>query len=207
MSIASVSHSLVFGLRQDIRDNLFSVDDDSIIYPAGSNVIVTQKNTKKFVSMSDKGEGIASITVSPDRHLLAISERSLKPSIHVYEVSTLRKRRVLAPSESYNAKEFSCMSFSADSKYLVAQLSHPEWILHYYAWDKGKLLATVGSSPSPSKILQTSINPFDGSVVFLLGDKCTRFYRYTEGELKISPLSIPEAVFSNNLDISKSFLD
>jgi hypothetical protein len=35
------------------------------------------------------------------------------------------------------------MAFSADAKYLAAQLGGPEYLLHYYAWEKGKLLACI----------------------------------------------------------------
>lgn len=198
MSIASVSHSQVFGIKQDIKDNLYSVDDDTILFPAGSNVIVMQKTHKRFIPVSEKSEAITAITISPDRHLLAIAEKSSKPSICIFDISSARRRRQLtAYSETCLSKEFSSLSFSSDSKYLLAQLSHPDWMLHYYAWDKGKLIATISSAEGNQKVLQVSVNPLDGTVIFVLGDTFLRLYRYAEGEMRNVDLAVPSNTVRN----------
>jgi WD40 repeat protein len=145
--------------------------------------------------LSEKGEVITAIAVSPDRHLLAIGERGVKPSVSIYDISSGRKRRTVFASNEGTARDFTSIAFSSDSKYLLAQLGGPDWILHYFAWDKGKLLATVNTAEHNQKILQVSVNPKDGTVLFALGDKLCRMYRYAEGELRSVELEIPYLVF------------
>ncbi|KAJ3329215.1 Cilia- and flagella-associated protein 57, partial [Blyttiomyces sp. JEL0837] len=163
MSIASVSHTYVFGLSSTTgRDNVYYVDESTIIYPAGCNVVVTDidQRSQKFVPCSDKAEAISALTVSSDRHLFAVAEKSSKPAIMIYDLHSFRKRRTLSPTSEGSglAKEFTCLAFSSDARYLVAQLSAPEWILHYYAWEKGKLLATMNLQSMVSGPL-SSVNP------------------------------------------------
>ncbi|KAL2911601.1 hypothetical protein HK105_208940 [Polyrhizophydium stewartii] len=40
MSIASVQHGRVFGIKNDIPDNIYYVEENTILYPAGSNIII-----------------------------------------------------------------------------------------------------------------------------------------------------------------------
>ncbi|KAJ3227958.1 Cilia- and flagella-associated protein 57 [Clydaea vesicula] len=209
LSFGDEEEAQVFGLKQDIKDNLYTVDDETILYPAGSNVLITQKGHRKFISVTEKGDSISSLTVSPDRHFLAIGEKGSRPSINVFDITSIRKRRTLyACSETISAKEFISLGFSSDSKYMAAQLCGPEWILHYYAWDKGKLIATINShSDNPeSTVLQVSVNPSDGTVIFVLGDNFVKQYRYTEGELLKIEVDVPKNV-SNSIFKTHSWLN
>lgn len=43
------------------------------------------------------------------------------------------------PFENSTAREFACVQFTYDSKYLVAVTGEPDWYLYYYNWDKGKV--------------------------------------------------------------------
>lgn len=195
MSIASVTHTHVFGIKQEVKHSLFSVDDDTILYPAGSNVVVLQNGVAKFIPLSEKGEAITALSVSHDRHLLAIAERNVKPSISVYDITSSRKRRtLLAAPDGSTARDFTSIAFSSDSKYLVAQLGAPDWTLHYYAWDKGKLIATIKSAEPNQKILQVSVNPSDGTLLFTVGETKCRMFRYSEGELRSIDLNLPDVV-------------
>ncbi|KAL2912228.1 hypothetical protein HK105_208296 [Polyrhizophydium stewartii] len=184
MSIASVQHGRVFGIKNDIPDNIYYVEENTILYPAGSNIIIdnVEQRSQRFIPISEPGEGISAITVSADRHVFAVAEKSHRPSIHIYDLHNYRKRRQLFPAESLRAKEFVSLSFSIDSKYLAAQLSEPEWILHYYAWEKGKPIATISASPSPDQpVNQVTINPFDGTEFCVTGKGFVTIYRYSEG--------------------------
>ncbi|KAJ3192775.1 Cilia- and flagella-associated protein 57 [Irineochytrium annulatum] len=156
MSIASVSHTHVFGLSASTaKDNIFYVDENTIVFPAGCNIVGTvadiEQKMQKFIPASDKAEGISAITVSPDRHVFAVSEKSTRPSISVYDLHSFRKRRTVhQTTESQGlAKEFVSLAFSSDARYLAAQLGAPEWLLHYFAWEKGKLIAVTCSLPHP----------------------------------------------------------
>lgn len=82
-----------------------------------------------------------------------------------------------------------------DSKYLAAQCGKPEWDLHFYAWEKGKSIANVSSSPSPNQpVHQVSINAFDGTEICATGKGFVTTFRYTEGFLQPSRVAIQPLV-------------
>ena len=44
--------------------------------------------------------GISAMTVSPNRRLLALAERGERPSVTVYDLTTMKKRKVLSHTEA-----------------------------------------------------------------------------------------------------------
>ncbi|TPX34714.1 D-alanine---D-alanine ligase [Synchytrium microbalum] len=185
----------VYGLKSDIRDNILYLDDNTVIYPAGSNIIISnfEQHVQRFVPVSERGDGFSAIAVSPDKHLFAVAERGpTRASIHVYDVQNFRKRKTLVPaSESYTAKEFSHLYFSPDSKFLVAQLGQPENVLHYFAWEKGKVISSIpiGTGEAPKTVRQVSVNPSDGTLVCVSGEGLFAVYRYTDGSFTDVPVN------------------
>ncbi|KAI9351164.1 WD repeat-containing protein 65-like protein [Zopfochytrium polystomum] len=166
--------SHVFGLTVTATpENIFYVDESTIIFPAGCNVVVADvdQGSQKFIPATEKAEAISALTVSPDRHIFAVAERAARPSLVIYDLHSFRKRRTLPPCpESQGvAKEFTSMAFSADGRYLAAQLGSPELILHYYSWEKGRLLATFNFSSIATALsgpaMQSSVPPPSQSVV------------------------------------------
>ncbi|TPX41520.1 hypothetical protein SeMB42_g05538 [Synchytrium endobioticum] len=264
MSVASVAYSHVYGIKSEIRDNILYLDDNTVIYPAGNNIIISnfEQHTQRFVpgsssssstlpislspsgpaashpphtanvtnpsapANSEYGGGFSCLTVSPDSNLFAIAERgcagagnsassggnaslqglvSRPPTIHVYDVHSFRKRKTLVPaSETFLSREFTHMHFSPDSKFLVAQLGPPDHILHYFAWEKGKVISSIpvgGPKPANLKtsadgqqfqqsgpcqqgektIRQVTVHPSDGTLVCVSGDNgLFAVYRYAD---------------------------
>lgn len=85
-----------------MKDNVHYADDGSIIYPAGHNVVLYQHDTRtqRFILGSPESEGITAMAVSPNRKLLAVAERAEKAMISVYDLTTLKKRKVLLSTEA-----------------------------------------------------------------------------------------------------------
>lgn len=93
------------------------------------------------------------------------------------------------------------LSFSADGRYLAAQMGGPEFLLCYYAWEKGKAIATIASAPTgyTGKIKQTLINPFDATEISVIGDGLFKIFRYSEGFLRSIRTSCPVADFNAHI--------
>ncbi|KAI8607724.1 WD40-repeat-containing domain protein [Chytriomyces sp. MP71] len=215
MSIAAVSHRYVFGLKGDVENNIAFIDEQTVIYPAGSNTILYHTETKnqKFIPVNEKCEGITCMTVSPNKRYVAIAERSDKPVTCIYDLHTLRKRKTLTPAEA-DSKDFVCMAFSTDGKYLLTQSGSPDWMLFYWTWEKTKLMAAVKTANVPgeryavsnlvaaaltpggvghvnakdhllgSAIHQVSFNPNDNTQICAVGNGIFKLFRYSEGALK-----------------------
>ena len=92
----------IFGLRGDVKDNIHFVEENTIIYPVGHTVVSYNVETKvqRFTPGSPESEGITALAVSPNKKFLAIAERADKGTISVYDLQTLKRRKVLVSSET-----------------------------------------------------------------------------------------------------------
>jgi cilia- and flagella-associated protein 57 len=143
MSIGIAQIKKVIGLRANVSNCISYQDEQTIVYPAGANMVIynIDQKTQKFIPNSDKSIGMTTICVSMNKRYLAVAERTVdKPIISIYDLHTLRKRKTLQLTES---KEIVSMSFSPDSRHLITQTGGPEWILNYWSWEKSRVMATI----------------------------------------------------------------
>ncbi|KAM6172387.1 cilia- and flagella-associated protein 57 [Erethizon dorsatum] len=184
-----VAQSLhVFGLRSHVANNIFFFDEQIIIFPAGNHCVKYNVDQKwqKFIAGSDKSQGMLTLSISPNRRYLAISEVvQEKPTITIYELSCIpcRKRKVLNNFE-FSVQRFTSMAFSPDSKYLLTQTSPPESNLVYWLWEKQKVMAIIRADTQNNPIYQVSINPQDNTQVCITGNGMFKLLRFAEGTLK-----------------------
>jgi cilia- and flagella-associated protein 57 len=92
----------VFGLKGDVNNNVLYLDEQSIIYPAGSNAVLynTENKTQKFIPATEKSEGMTAIACSGNKRFVAIAERGDKPSCVIYDVHSMRRRKTLTIAEA-----------------------------------------------------------------------------------------------------------
>lgn len=188
MSIAIAQAKHIFGLKPGIAENICYHDEQTIVYPAGANCILynIDQKAQKFINGSDKSDGITAITVSPNRRYVAIAEKGEKPTITIYDLHSLRKKKVLS-SVDVQTGEYVSLAFSPDSKYLVAQGSRPDWTLLYWTWEKSKVMASTRTSNPQNPlgdVYQVSFNPQDNTQLCVIGNTIFRHFRYSEGNLK-----------------------
>ena len=68
----------------------------------------TQRSTSNLLDLSchslstgaADSAGISAMTVSPNRRLLALAERGERPSVTVFDLTTMKKRKVLTHTEA-----------------------------------------------------------------------------------------------------------
>jgi hypothetical protein len=186
MAIALVSPKHVFGYKSDVTNGIWYLDEQTIVYPSGSNCVLynIDQRTQQFIPGTENSTGMSAFAVSPNRRFVAIAEKGEKPSISVFDLHSLRKRKVLI-SPDCQSLEYVSITFSPDSKYLVAQGGKPDWTLFYWAWEKAKVLAfTKSSNQQNSPIYQVSFNPQDNTQVCVTGHGIFKLFRYGENTLK-----------------------
>ncbi|EDV23338.1 uncharacterized protein TRIADDRAFT_27693 [Trichoplax adhaerens] len=186
MALAQLSHRYVFGLKGDLRDTVSYLDEQSIVYPVGSNCVVynVDQRSQKFIIGSEKSQYTSAIAVSTNRRYVAIAERGDKPTINIYDIHSLKRKKVLTLPEC-TSNEYVSMAFSPDSKYLVTQSGKPDWTLTYWTWEKSKPLACVKTTNQHNAtIYQVTFNPQDNSQVCVTGSGIFKLFRYNEGNLK-----------------------
>ncbi len=147
MAIAIAQARHIFGLRSNVANNIAYHDEQTIVYPSGANCVLynIDQKSQKFIPASDKNEGMTAMAVSPNRRYVAVAEMGEKASITIYDLHSLRKRKILS-SPDVQSTEYVSLAFSPDSKYLVAQGGDPDWTLLYWAWEKSKVMAYTKST-------------------------------------------------------------
>ena len=147
MSIAIAQARHIFGVKSGVAGNICYQDEQTIVYTSGANCVLYNIDQKlqKFIPVSEKGNSMTAIAVSPNRRYVAIAEKGEKAIITIFDLHSLRRKKVLSSSE-VESKEYVSLAFSPDSKYLIAQGGKPEWTLLYWTWEKAKIMATTRTS-------------------------------------------------------------
>ena len=177
------------------------LDEQSIIYPAGTNLVLfnIDQKTQRFMAFGTGGDGATALAVSPNKRYAAIAEKKDKPTITIFDLQTMRKRKVLTCPD-VASQEYVWMGFSPDSKFFIGQGGGPDWVLVYWHWEKAKIMATAKvSAPANNPVhqvghlqytviilpcIQVSFNPQDNTQVCVVGDRLFKLFRYSEGNLK-----------------------
>lgn len=88
-----------FGIKADIRDNICYLDEQTVIYPVGSNLVIhmIETKTQRFLQGTEKSEGITSVAVSPNRKFVAVAERAPegeRATCTIYDLVAFKRKKV-----------------------------------------------------------------------------------------------------------------
>jgi len=188
MSIALAQAHHIFGVRNSVVGNINYLDEQTVLFPSGNQVVrfnIDQKQ-QRFIPGSEKCTGMTALALSPNRRYLAIAEKGDKPLVTVWDLlhDQSKKRKTLSVPD-LSAQSFISLAFSPDSKYLIAQSKYPDWQLFYWAWEKGKVMASLKTSGQATMpVYQVSFNPQDNTQICVTGSQIFKLFRYAEGNLK-----------------------
>lgn len=96
----------IFGVSTTVHDNISFTDDDTIVYVAGQSLVLysfTEKR-QRFIQSSEISDCITAYTSGPGKRLCALAERGEKPSIHIFDMRTFRRKKTLNITELLGAK-------------------------------------------------------------------------------------------------------
>ena len=137
----SLAPRFLFGLKGDVKQNLFFIDDQTVLYPCGHNVVIynIDDRSQKYIAGIEGSEGISALALSPSKKFLAVCERAERAICSVFDVSTLKRRKILT-STDYSSKEFVSVNFapSNEKSMLVTLTSEPDIKVILWTWDKAK---------------------------------------------------------------------
>ena len=121
-----MAQSFVFGFNQHVTTNAHFMDEDTIVYTAGYNVILYNRTdkTQRFIhttrGASDTLEGYTSIGISPSKRFLAVAEKADQPEIFIFDMKSTRKRKGLTYEEATQPCSFINVAFSHDNEKIIA---------------------------------------------------------------------------------------
>lgn len=100
----------MFGFKSDVTDNVAYTEDGAVVYPAAHNVVIYSSDTRaqRLIPGTLESEGITALCVSSNKKLLAVAERSDKGLITVYDLQTLKRRKVLSAADAGSKVSCSC---------------------------------------------------------------------------------------------------
>lgn len=203
----------IIGLKGNVRDNIHYLTESEVLYPAGYNLVAynTEKKTQRFLPLDnfalpgeyDVHTGIitamaTNLRTKKDKYakLLAVAERStpVHPAcIRLFDIAkdkfAVKGRPIYVPPSTVKSSEFTCMCFSPDGKYLLAQGGAPDWTLVYLHVERGRVVQTVSITNEPGcTAQQVSFCPSDQSLVCVTGVGILQFFHIEQGELRALPI-------------------
>jgi len=195
-------HRHSFGIKADVKDNIAYIDETQVVFPAGNNIVIhnTEQKTQRFIAgNTEKSDGISAMAVAPTLKYVAVAERGERPNVSVFDLSSLKRRRLLW-SPDVASKEYVCLSFSQDHKFLLTQGGAPDWTLVMWSWEKNKVLCFGRVAVQPEMpIYEASICPYDSNVSVVVGDGCFKFLKNMEGTWKLLPTGLGKREPENNI--------
>lgn len=117
------------------------------------------------------------------RKYVALSEVGDKPTISIYDIGSLKRRKLLGiPYDAPGVTKFTCLGFTFDSKNLVAITGEPNQMMLFYNWEKGKVESTFNLTNSHSSATAEVLacNPSDATVVAVGGPYTFKFLTVSE---------------------------
>ena len=161
----SLNTKFLCGLKGDVKMNIHFINPTEVLYPCGHNIVIynTDDKSQKYIPGIEGSEGISAVALSPSKKFLAVCERSERAICLVYDVTTMKRRKVLT-STDYNSREFVSVAFApTNEKSLLATLTGEQDIrVILWTWDKAKCFAQqqVGVSGN-STVTQVSFSNQD----------------------------------------------
>eukprot|EP00198_Chlamydomonas_reinhardtii_P011942 XP_001701279.1 flagellar associated protein [Chlamydomonas reinhardtii] len=186
MATSTLAPRFIFGFRADVKDNVHYAEDGSVVYPAGHNIVLYSPDTRtqRLIPGTLESEGITAICVSANKKLMAVAERSDKAMISVYDMQTLKRRKVLVSTDA-GSKEYVSLSFSGDGKTLIAQGGAPEWNLVLWVWEKSKVGSVVKTTNQQGvPMFGCAFSPGDSALVSVIGQGIFKLFRNADAGLK-----------------------
>ncbi|XP_033229090.1 cilia- and flagella-associated protein 57 [Belonocnema kinseyi] len=184
MSTPHLQCRIFYGLKTDVIGNAHYITDGEIFYPVGSALSIhhVSQRRQKLIRLSDKQINI--IAVASNRKYAAVCEVGEKPTIAVYDLRSLKRKKALGiPYDAPGVDRFSCLSFTLDNKYIVAITGEPDQMMLFYNWEKGKVESNikVGNPQNPNSTVNLlACNPGDVGIVAIGGPFIFKFLTVSE---------------------------
>ncbi|XP_069491898.1 cilia- and flagella-associated protein 44 isoform X2 [Ambystoma mexicanum] len=135
-NLLQLTHS--FGYDCTKRANLQLLDDQTIMYIAGSVAVILDLKTKerKYLRCCSGG-GIGNIAVHYNKNYFAVAEKGKGPKIVIYEYPSLHPYRIL---KGGTEEAYAFADFNASGTLLASVGSSPDYMLTVWDWKQEKIV-------------------------------------------------------------------
>ncbi|KAJ8608286.1 hypothetical protein CTAYLR_010208 [Chrysophaeum taylorii] len=128
-STSALSLGFVWGAnagREGLQTSIHFQDEHTVVYAAGHAVVLynTSDKSQKFIGGATDDAGFSAMAICPSKRFLAVAEIAERASILVYDLKTLRKRKILQQT-TVACSKYASVCFSNDNETLVALVAGP----------------------------------------------------------------------------------
>lgn len=119
----------VFGFNNNTRENIAYLDEETLLYSAGKHLVLhTPLNqSQRFIAVKDS-VSISVVSVCAAHGICAVAVATEKvPFIAIYDLVTLKRKKVMSLPESTTAKNILSMCISLDGKYALCLTGETDW--------------------------------------------------------------------------------
>ncbi|KAM4795585.1 cilia- and flagella-associated protein 44 [Rhinophrynus dorsalis] len=127
-----------FGYDCTKRANLHLLDDQTLLYVAGTlSVILSVKTQEQKYLRSSSGGGVGAVTVHPSKKYFSVAEKGKKPNIIIYEFPSLKPYRILRGGTE---EAYAFVDFNVSGTLLASVGSSPDYMLTIWDWRQEKIM-------------------------------------------------------------------
>jgi len=102
-----------------------------------------EDHSQKYISGIEGSDGITAMALSPARKWLAVCEKSDRAICCVYDINTLKRRKILTTTDCAS-KEFVCCNFApSNEKAMLVTLTSDPYHVIIWNWDKAKCFSFI----------------------------------------------------------------
>ena len=178
-----------FGVRGDLKNSLFFLDDQRIIYAWGHNVVILNigdDKTQEYIPCIEGSEGITAMAVSHMKTYLAVWERADKAIWSIYIISSKKRRKILT-TDNITDREFISVAFSQQNEkgHLVTLTGGQDGMVILWQWNKGRWVAfqKVGISEDQT-LYQASFISSDSNSIIVIGNGVYKYYKLKDNGIR-----------------------
>lgn len=200
-----------------MANNIFFLDDNQVVYPAGHNIVVyhMEERTQKTYPCIEGSEGITAMALSDNRRSLAVAEKSDKiPILTIYKVDddksgteerktdakVLKRRRIMCSTDVKQHKAWISMSFCHhNDKFLATLSSEPDQTVYIWQVDKQRHVCSqvLGHSVNHAYGTQVKFSSLDPNVLLITGNQTYKYCVRKDENLAIQTKTMNKKEYSH----------
>ena len=175
----SLHHFRVLGIDRSPATGIYMLNEQTVVYFSGNNIVNhnLETNQQRFIAYTDTERGDAKcVAITPNGTLLAYALELDASIIHMIDLQTWQRRPVISLPNGFLPTPFSCLAFSSNGKFLIAQGASSESLLYYFDVKSGSLLGSQkvinqpsSGAASTSVVTCISINPIEPNSICCTG--------------------------------------
>ena len=127
-----------FGYDCKKRSNLFLIDEETLIFSAGSLVQLVNIRTREQRYLNTlSGGAVGAIAVHPSRQFFAVGEKGNVPNINIYAYPSLKLYRILRQG---TVKGYAFLDYDPSGSLIASLGSAPDYMLTIWDWREEKIV-------------------------------------------------------------------